>query len=205
MFFLGLSLLQHGHQVKYLFLQWASRFVTYMAVMTSHGNNINTCVPTSTSFSKPTENIRVVCSPTTMPTTTRKLRPHLTRLVSYWHLTFQPVLHRKSQKGTGLYHCSSLKLNMIQQNARTRKASTQPAKTSKAFIWNNKNKGWIYASTGTTTALVTPHHATTNMNASSASQKRTLSWIVPRGLKGTPSRRRTQLSKKQTITYHSYS
>ena len=95
--------------------------------------------------------------------------------------------------------------NMIQQNARARKASAQPAKTSKAFIRNNRNKGRMYASTGTTTALVTPHHAATNMNASSASQKRTLSWIVPRGLKGTPSRRRTQLSKKQTITYHSYS
>ena len=40
MLFPGLGLMQHGHPVKYLFLQWASCFVTYMAVMASHGNNI---------------------------------------------------------------------------------------------------------------------------------------------------------------------
>ena len=37
MLFPGLGLLQHGHQVKYSFLQWAS---AYMAVMASNGHNI---------------------------------------------------------------------------------------------------------------------------------------------------------------------
>ena len=37
--FPGLGLVQQGHQVKYSFLQWASCFVRYMAVMASKGND----------------------------------------------------------------------------------------------------------------------------------------------------------------------
>ena len=40
MLFPGLGLMQHGHQAKYSFLQWASCFVTYTAVIASHSNNI---------------------------------------------------------------------------------------------------------------------------------------------------------------------
>jgi len=36
---LGLNPFQHGHQMKYSFLQWVNSFVTYMAVMDSKGNN----------------------------------------------------------------------------------------------------------------------------------------------------------------------
>ena len=44
MLFPGLDLLQHGHQVKYSFLQWASCFIAYMAVVASNGHNIvHTC------------------------------------------------------------------------------------------------------------------------------------------------------------------
>ena len=61
MLFPGLGLLQHGqsigHQVKYSFLQWASCFVIYMAVMASHSNNIIHMSKPTMSFSKPTENI----------------------------------------------------------------------------------------------------------------------------------------------------
>ena len=57
-----------------------------------------------------------------------------------------------------------------------------------------------------TTALLTPHHAPTNMNASSASQKSTLTWIVPRGLKRDPQEDRPLAASthKETITYYSY-
>lgn len=37
--FPGLGLVQQDHQVKYSFLQWASCFVTYMAVMASKSND----------------------------------------------------------------------------------------------------------------------------------------------------------------------
>ena len=40
MLFPALDLLQHGHQVKYSFLQWASCFIMYMAVMAANGHNI---------------------------------------------------------------------------------------------------------------------------------------------------------------------
>ena len=43
MLFPGLGLLQHGHQVKYSFLQWASYFIAYMAVMASNGHIIHMC------------------------------------------------------------------------------------------------------------------------------------------------------------------
>ena len=71
--------------------------------------------------------------------------------------------------------------NMNQQNARTRMASIQPMKTSKTFIQSNKNKRPMCASTGITNTLVTPLHAATSMNASSAFHKNTLSWIVQKG------------------------
>ena len=43
MLFPGLGMLQHGHQVKYSFLQWASCFVTCMAVMASLAKTSHTC------------------------------------------------------------------------------------------------------------------------------------------------------------------
>ena len=73
--------------------------------------------------------------------------------------------------------------NMIHQSASARRGSTQAMRKSTAFIQNNKNKGWMYASTGTYNHPCHTIHAATNMNASSASQKSTLTWIFQRGLK----------------------
>ena len=114
--------------------------------MATHGNNFTHVCPTS--FSKPTENIQVACGPTTMPTTTRKLKPHSIRTGQL----LTPHFLASASLGEPERHwavSTAAPSNMIQQSARARKATAQPMRTSKAFIRNNKNKGRMYASTET--------------------------------------------------------
>ena len=65
--------------MKYSFLQWASYFVTYLAAMASHDNNIShKCVYFNVNL-KANEDILGACGHITMPTITRKPKPSRTR------------------------------------------------------------------------------------------------------------------------------
>ena len=92
----------------------------------------------------------------------------------------------RARKAQGCVNCSSLKHDSAECQRKKGKCPAnedikglylkqQKQRPDVCFNWN----------------LQPPHHATTNMNASSASQKSTLTWIFSRCLKGTPSRRQT--------------
>ena len=116
---------------KYSFLQSASCFVEYMAAMTFHDNNItHVCVCHSQSQQR--------C----------QLPPELNKDWSAIDTSlFSQCFMRRARKA--LARLYQLQLLQTWFSARARKASAQPMRTSKAFIRNNKTKGWMYASTGT--------------------------------------------------------
>ena len=176
MLFSGLGLLQHGHQVKYSFLQWASCFVTYMAVMASHGNNItHMCAYFNIILKANREFAGGMCSYYDANYRQKaEATPNKDWSVIDTSL-FSQCFTGRARKAQRCINCSSLKHDLAECPCKKGKHAAN--EDIKGFYRNNKNKGWMYASTGTTTTLVTPHHAATNMNASSASQKSTRSWI----------------------------
>ena len=174
---------------KHSFLQWASCFVTYIC-MASHDNNIrHVCLHHHSQSQQRIYRWHVVLDYNA--NYRQKAEATLNKDWSAIDTSlFSQCFTGRARKALGCINCSSLKHDSAEC---LRKKGNRPANEDIKGLYpkQQKTKAGYMLQLELTTALVTPHHATTNMNASSASQKSTLTWIFPGCLKVKPSRRQT--------------